>query len=198
MNDRNNQYAQSMFTNMQNSEGGFFNNNPPPKLGEKSITENGTYTAKEDKLDGYSSVTTDVSSVNDFVYYCCGSFASGAYPGAPASLNHSTVQFAVYVAKSDEVTIPKTVYTYGSKSLALTEIIIDGTINKLNITDYSYAVAFTFLAGNNFNGFTVKGNDVVPTGDSITAGKWYNALLQNDTITVEESNGLLGITILSE
>ena len=61
MNDRNNQYAQSMFTNMQNSEGGFFNNNPPPKLGEKSITENGTYTAKEDKLDGYSSVTADVA-----------------------------------------------------------------------------------------------------------------------------------------
>ena len=61
MNDRNNQYAQSMFTNMQNSEGGFFNNNPPPKLGEKSITKNGTYTAKEDKLDGYSSVTADVA-----------------------------------------------------------------------------------------------------------------------------------------
>lgn len=61
MNDRNNQYAQSMFTNMQNSEGGFFNNNPPPKLGEKSITENGTYIAKEDKLDGYSSVTADVA-----------------------------------------------------------------------------------------------------------------------------------------
>ena len=61
MSDRNNQYAQSMFTNMQNSEGGFFNNNPPPKLGEKSITENGTYTAKEDELDGYSSVTADVA-----------------------------------------------------------------------------------------------------------------------------------------
>lgn len=61
MGDRNNQYVQSMFTNMQNSEGGFFNNNPPPKLGEKSITENGTYTAKEDKLDGYSSVTADVA-----------------------------------------------------------------------------------------------------------------------------------------
>ena len=61
MSDRNNQFIQSMFTNMQNGKSGFLNNNPPPKLGEKSITENGTYTAKEDKLVGYSSVTADVA-----------------------------------------------------------------------------------------------------------------------------------------
>lgn len=107
MNDRNNQYAQSMFTNMQNSEGGFFNNNPPPKLGEKSITENGTYTAKEDKLDGYSSVTVDVDSTfsemacpigfytnNDIEFYNSRIFRSqnGVYDvrftGAPTNLNN--------------------------------------------------------------------------------------------------------------
>lgn len=34
--------------------------NVQPVLGTKRITENGTYTASSDNLDGYSSVTTDV------------------------------------------------------------------------------------------------------------------------------------------
>ena len=37
------------------------NDNPDARLGTKSITENGTYTALDDELDGYSSVTIDVS-----------------------------------------------------------------------------------------------------------------------------------------
>lgn len=37
------------------------NDNPDARLGTKSITENGTYTALDDELDGYSSVTVNVA-----------------------------------------------------------------------------------------------------------------------------------------
>ena len=61
----NNSYAQSIGTNMQNPEGVFLKEPvPAPDLIEKSITDNGDYSAKADGADGYSSV--DVNVANSF------------------------------------------------------------------------------------------------------------------------------------
>ena len=61
----NNSYAQSIGTTMQNPDGVFLKEPvPAPDLMEKSITDNGDYSAKADGADGYSSV--DVNVANSF------------------------------------------------------------------------------------------------------------------------------------
>lgn len=59
----NNNFYQSMLANKQGFEGEFAidDNLTPAKLVEKSITENGEYSAKADNADGFSKVTVDVS-----------------------------------------------------------------------------------------------------------------------------------------
>lgn len=44
-------------------------NIPEPKLGTKTITENGTYKATDDNLDGYSEVEVSTSGVNIWDYF---------------------------------------------------------------------------------------------------------------------------------
>lgn len=44
------------------------NDGPDARLGEKTITENGTYTALTDDLDGYSEVTVDVSGGASYAF----------------------------------------------------------------------------------------------------------------------------------
>lgn len=59
----NNQWYQSALSDKQAFNGEFAvdNNLTPAKVGNKEITENGEYFAKDDNLDGYSSVKVDVS-----------------------------------------------------------------------------------------------------------------------------------------
>ena len=149
MNDRNNQYAQSMFTNMQNSEGGFFNNNPPPKLGEKSITENGTYTAKEDKLDGYSSVTADVASDAHF------SEVDVTVPGVTGTLNCKILDSkdGLYVIESTSEFYNFSLVTPAKK-----------------LTDMYLTPNIVFTPSSDFDGFYDGDTKVIPTGDEIVPG----------------------------
>ena len=63
-----NEFTSSLAINIQDSSGVWDkeagpDRAPKPKLGDKSITQNGEYHASDDDLDGYSSV--DVSVSND-------------------------------------------------------------------------------------------------------------------------------------
>jgi hypothetical protein len=55
-------------------------------------------------------------------------------------------------------------------------------------------VSVSFKAGADISEFTVQGTTVVPTGTEITAGNWYNALIQRvngtETVTVEMNDNL--------
>lgn len=56
-----NQFFQSSMSNLQGSDGDFIKgDSPQSKIIPKTITENGTYDASSDNVDGYSSVTVDV------------------------------------------------------------------------------------------------------------------------------------------
>lgn len=54
-------------------------NIPEPKLGTKTITENGTYKAIDDNLDGYSEVNVETSGVDINEYYDLTKRTSGNY-----------------------------------------------------------------------------------------------------------------------
>ena len=56
-----NQFYQSMMSNLQNQDCGFITgDSPQSKIIAKTITENGEYFASADGADGYSKVTVDV------------------------------------------------------------------------------------------------------------------------------------------
>ncbi|MBP5433660.1 hypothetical protein [Ruminococcus sp.] len=149
MNDRNNQYAQSMYINMQNGEGEFFNNNSPPKLGEKSITENGTYTAKEDKLDGYSSVTADVAGDAHF------SEVDVTVPSATGNVNCKILDSkdGLYAIESTSEFCDFSLVTPAKK---LTVLYLTPNI--------------IFTPSSDFDGFYDGDNKVLSTGDEIVPG----------------------------
>ena len=60
----NNSFYQNMFTSIQNGEGKFLMDTNAPNLATKDITENGTYNASADKVDGYSKVIAEVNVVH--------------------------------------------------------------------------------------------------------------------------------------
>lgn len=66
---------------------------PKPNLGTKTITENGTYTASSDNLDGYSSVTVDVAS-------------SGGGGAQPITLNYQSYVTSSSGAQSKSYPMP--------------------------------------------------------------------------------------------
>lgn len=159
----------------------------------KSITENGTYAASDDEVSGYSSVTVNVPTEDPYVYLVYGSFSGGG-PMGPGTLNMSAGYLGVLKVDDGNAVVDCVPRNPSGSEIVIEHIIINGTVNTINITRYSYPVSVSFKAGANISEFTVRETTVVPTGAEITAGNWYNALIQRvngtETVTVEMNNSL--------
>jgi hypothetical protein len=162
-------------------------------LVDKTITENGTYAASDDGVSGYSSVSVDVPTEDPYVYLVYGSFSGGG-PMGPGTLNMSAGYLGVLKVDDGNAVVDCVPRKPSGTEIVISHIIINGTVNTINITRHSYPVSVSFKAGADISEFTVQGTTVVPTGTEITAGNWYNALIQRvngtETVTVEMNDNL--------
>ena len=167
-------------------------NNKPATLIEKSITDNGEYNASADNADGYSSVTVDVPTEDSYVYLAYGTFTNN-WPN-PSTISTFVGDVGVLKVDDGNAVVDCVPRDHSGREIVISYIIINGTVNTINITRGGYPVSLSFKAGANISEFTVLGTTVVPTGAEITAGNWYNALIQrvngNFTVTVEMNNNL--------
>ena len=126
-------------------------------LTTKSITENGTYKASDDKVTGYSSVSVDVSRLNSL--------------SAPVVIVEGTdfLLRSLYC-----VSCPNGYARVKDVNYGITNIILD-PVKQINlISTYSGVVTFT---PEEFIGFYAGGTTINVSGDTITAndGKTYTA-----------------------
>lgn len=129
-----------------------------PELTEKSITENGTYTAASDNADGYSKVTVEVN--NDF----------------------NTIEFYVPDRVDNTIRRFKTLIKTPIKGQAyisnmyITNYVIKSSVDKINLGNiYNGEIAFT--PSENYIGFYNNGTLISTTGSTVTPndGKLYVA-----------------------
>jgi len=123
-------------------------------LTTKTITENGTYTALDDDLDGYSSVTVDVDT----------SFNSVVVPNITAGQDYFG-KVAVYRSSNGEYTPP---YDQGDPLL----ITLVDPVKK--VIAGAPGMTITFTPDEDFDGFySTNGNKLPYTGDEVTPGDGY-------------------------
>ena len=122
------------------------NDGPDARLGTKTITVNDTYTALDDDLDGYSSVTVDVPfTFNKIMAY-------GDTSGSTVIIN----------VESDEVTVNAMTDSGASFSRP---------IKKLTISGSSPQHTWIFVPTNDFDGIYKGENKLTFTGDTIVPGE---------------------------
>lgn len=79
-------YEQSLTLNVKQPTSAYSEQaTPPPNVGDKTITENGDYSASDDGLDGFANVHVDVSGSAEFssviAKYGAVKYTSGTYSG---------------------------------------------------------------------------------------------------------------------
>ena len=122
-----------------------------PNLMEKSITENGDYSAKADGADGYSSVTVNVENQIHYITY---------------SMN--TGDYALFYSANGEYN-PSTSGVSGRlSSCVLCNPAVSIEVGNMIVSSY------TFTPGESY-AVTVNGNPVTLSGDTVTPndGKEY-------------------------
>jgi hypothetical protein len=148
-------------------------------LTEKTITENGTYTAAEDNADGYSEVTVDVNS----------GFSSIRIPVLPEKVTQGYPKANV----ESNLINPKGLTIYTSKTGEYQISSMDGYVFCVNpvvsVTGFgegTYDYYCVFTPAENYQGlYDAYGYKITFTGDSIVAGdgKVYIAYVRYFTET---------------
>ena len=158
------------------------NDNPDARLGTKLITENNTYVALDDELDGYSSVTVEVpsSGLDNPTYFMIRKTGKNG-PFDPSTFIESQDIVELYQSDNGIVTIPHNVYIEEEQRTFSGVVILLGDVNRINITSLSEANSrrMIFKAGSDFDGLYV--NDVkVTISATITTGLWYTLYVENN------------------
>lgn len=131
-----------------------------PNLMEKSITENGEYSAKADGADGYSSVSVDVESNP---YFNSMLLSTPYITGYDSTLNFSLhITRIAYNPDGDYTT-----FSYKPRTNSQYQVCMLGTrAKKIDIANMYSETNLIFNPDTDFEGFTSNGNPVTVTGAS--------------------------------
>lgn len=170
------------------------NDGPDARLDSKTITENGTYTALSDDLDGYSEVTVNVSGGGGISpsYITFGEF-NGSMPPGSGTLDNRSVDVIIVTPDDNGAVSYSAVNTVGTSTMLYNHAFVYGeNVKRINLEAFQYNHCVTFKAGENFEGFYYN-NEQMSFEGTITAGTWYNALYSGNGVVVE-TNEYLGYT----
>lgn len=142
------------------------NDGPDARLDTKSITENGTYAALDDDLDGYSSVTVDVTELPK---YSMASSVTVTRSGGVDTVTIGRTAAALWPIASGEFTLRyKANYDYTTDP---DTFVLLAPASKIQDAIISPAVKILFTPSADFDGFyTESGDKLTLTGDEITPG----------------------------
>jgi hypothetical protein len=191
----NNDFYQTALADLQGfTKDNAVNKNVYPKttLKEKSITENGEYSAaSDDGVSGYSSVSVDVASgcgiSSSYITY--GGYDTPSGPGSAVLNNRRTGLIIVAPDDNGVVSYAATIVDGSSTMIYSYAFVYGENVKRINLEDYRYSHAVTFKAGEDFEGFYYQNEPVLFEG-TITAGTWYNALYYNSSVVVETNDHL--------
>lgn len=129
-------------------------------LTTKSITENGTYKASDDKVTGYSSVSVDVESDP---YFNSMLLSTPYITGDSSTLDFSLNITRIVYNPDGDYTIPK----YRPSTNSQYQTCMLGTrAKKIDIANMYTSTKLIFNPDTDFEGFTNDGNPVTVTGAS--------------------------------
>lgn len=165
-----------------------FQNQPsgkPSTLIEKSITENGEYSASDDNADGYSEVTVNVSGDNVF--------------------SADTLSFSVKT-NLKKITIPDGVTQIADASFngytALTDVTIPSSVQVINEGAFSSCTALTNVTISDgvysiqpgvFQGCKNLGNITIPASVTEIGGGTFIGCTSLETITINKPEGSISL-----
>lgn len=157
-----------------------------------TITDNGDYTITSNEYTGLSDISVNVPTEDSYVYLVYGTFTNN-WPN-PSTISTFVGDVGVLKVDDGNAVVDCFPKDPSGHEIIMSYILLNGTVNTINVTQHGYPVTLSFKAGANISEFTVLGTPVVPTGDEITAGNWYIALIQRvngaETVTVEMNNNL--------
>ena len=170
----NNSFYQNMFTSIQNGEGEFLMDTNAPNLATKDITENGTYNASSDKVDGYSKVIAEVNN---------------SYTSEDEGKVVDNGELVAQTAMAEEVTENGTITTTLYNSVTVNVPSGGGSSgNDVIFYDYDGSVVASYSAADFANLSAMPAN---PTHTGLTAQGWNWSLA--DAKTYVASYGKLDI-----
>lgn len=157
---------------------------------KKSIETNGAYAAADDGVTGYTHVNVNVPAVPDTSFIMTyGDFTYGQTPMDPGTLSGKSNQVMVIFPTNNEVRIDAV-----DDNVIYANAMICRECNKIVVDSWMYNLDITFKASANFDGIYSGDTKLTFTGPTIEAGKWYNALLNNNGAHVIEANDDLHYT----
>lgn len=165
-------------------------NVPSATLGEKSITQNGTYNASDDSLDGYSKVIVNVASAGD---YTADDWLDKSKPVGAISSNATAPAPVTARTNITSITLPEATSlpaNFAANCTSLTTLYVPKvtTLNITNIVTYTAieALAFPKAAGAPIYGACISYNSALKRLDFGGNNQKYNngALQGNPMLTV--------------